>query len=338
MTELLSGTCDRALAPSGSAPEWVHLLNNGRETGRDGRAFDLVNPDALVSAFLAAAIDLPIDYEHQNDKPEAKLNGPVPAAGWIKELKADDTGLWGRVEWTDAARALINKREYRYISPSILYHPKSREIVRLKGAGLVHNPNLHLTALASQETTMPPDVPATKPTAPDPARAAPSLAGLLATLGFATDAPAQDVLRAVLDLLKGALAPSSAAATLSEAMPDFVPDPTRFVPVSALTDLLRDRNAKAATMAERDATARVQDALRRGFITPAMKGWATALCTQDPASFEAFLSQAVPAYAHLGKALSHMSAPPEGRAAVAEGSVADAICEQLGLPAGSLNT
>jgi phage I-like protein len=81
----------------------------------------------------------------------------VPAAGWIKELKADDSGLWGRVEWTATAREMIGRKEYRYLSPSFLFHPKTRQILRLKGAGLVHNPNLHLTALASQETDMPPE-------------------------------------------------------------------------------------------------------------------------------------------------------------------------------------
>ena len=42
---------------------------------------------------------------------------------------------------------MIAAKEYRYISPSILFDPKTREIMRLQGAGLVHRPNLHLTAL-----------------------------------------------------------------------------------------------------------------------------------------------------------------------------------------------
>jgi phage I-like protein len=149
MNGLALATCDRALAP-GKAPEWVHLFPHGQMTGRDGRKFDLADPGTIVLAFQAAGVDLPIDYEHQNDRPEAKNNGPVPAAGWIKALRSDETGLWGRVEWTATAREMIANREYRYLSPSFLYHPKTTAIVRLKGAGLVHNPNLHLTALASK--------------------------------------------------------------------------------------------------------------------------------------------------------------------------------------------
>jgi len=118
-------------------------------TGRDGRVFNLSDAEAVVAEFQAMGIDLPIDYEHHNDKPEAKLSGPVPAAGWIKELKAAEGGLWGRVEWTETAAEMIRRKEYRFLSPSLLVHPKTRQIVRVKGAGLVHNPNLFLTALAS---------------------------------------------------------------------------------------------------------------------------------------------------------------------------------------------
>ena len=145
MSGLAAATCDRTL--DGSAPDWVHLFPPGRMTGRDGREFDLADPAALVLAFQSAGIDLPIDYEHQNDRPEAKLSGPVPAAGWIADLRHDATGLWARVSWTATAREMIARREYRFLSPSFLYHPATRQVMRLKGAGLVHNPNLHLVAL-----------------------------------------------------------------------------------------------------------------------------------------------------------------------------------------------
>lgn len=189
---LVLGTCDRALAPDGSAPVWVHLLPEGRMTGRNGRVFDLADPGALVLAFQSSGIDLPIDYEHQNDVPEAKLRGPVPAAGWIKELKVDAGGLWGRVEWTASAAEMIGRKEYRFLSPSFLHHPKTRQIVRLKGAGLVHNSNLHLTALASQEPDMTSETPA-----------APHLMQLLVRmLGLAPAATEDDVLAALVATLK----------------------------------------------------------------------------------------------------------------------------------------
>ncbi len=70
-----------------------------------------------------------MDCEHQNEKPEAKLKGPVPAAGWIKERRSDETGIWGRVEWTAAAHEMIARKEYRTLSPVIL-HNKAGQIMR----------------------------------------------------------------------------------------------------------------------------------------------------------------------------------------------------------------
>lgn len=148
-----TATCDRELTPantSGQAPEWVHLIPLGEMVGRDGRVFKLTNPQALLDSFTHNGADLPVDYDHQNDKPIA---GPVPAAGWIKELCVKKDGIWGRVEWTATANEMIGRKEYRYLSPTFNYL-RERTVVRLKGAGLVHSPNLHLTALASEETDM----------------------------------------------------------------------------------------------------------------------------------------------------------------------------------------
>ena len=82
------------MPPAGTVPDWVHLSPPGRIVGRDGRTFDLVDPSGLVLSFQSGGIDLPVDYEHQNDRPEAKLKGPVPAAGWIKDMRSDETGIW----------------------------------------------------------------------------------------------------------------------------------------------------------------------------------------------------------------------------------------------------
>ena len=157
MSNFATAICDRELpdkTPSENAPQWVHLFPNGVMTGRDGRTFNLADPQSIVQAFEAGNIDLPIDYEHQLDKREKQASGPIPAAGWIKELKVKADGLWGRVEWTAQASELLGAKAYRYLSPSFLYQKTGKVITKLKGAGLVHNPNLQLTALASQEATM----------------------------------------------------------------------------------------------------------------------------------------------------------------------------------------
>ncbi len=92
MSDYLTAIGDQAL-PQGEAPDWVHLLPAGRMKARDGRVFDLADAQVLVHAFAEGGVDLPIDHEHQNDKPEARWNGPVRAAGWIKALEQRSTGL-----------------------------------------------------------------------------------------------------------------------------------------------------------------------------------------------------------------------------------------------------
>lgn len=104
-----------------------------------------------------------VDFEHPNDTPAARLSGPVPAAAWIKALQARSDGIWGLVQcicsdhqnrrtarsdgirglvqWTARAADMIAAKECRYLSPVILHQPDTREIMCLKGASLVHNPN-----------------------------------------------------------------------------------------------------------------------------------------------------------------------------------------------------
>ena len=350
MRGLTLATCDRALPPAGGAPEWVHILPAGHIVSRDGREFDLPDPAALVLDFQNRGLDLVIDYEHQNDIPAAKLKGPVPAAGWIKELAADETGIWGRVEWTETARNMIARKEYRYLSPSFL-HNKSGHVMRLNGAGLVHRPALHLTALASQEDTMHPTKTAfpensgpeksgpekSDPEKSDPAKTGPDGADneqdeptrildmLYKMLGLAPDASMEDV-KAALEQL---VAQRATAAQL--------PDPARYVPISAVSDLLADRNIQLATLREGEARAQVDAALAAGHITPAMKDWALELCSADPVSFAAFVAKSPAPYAHITKAARFPTiAMPHAAAPASDAELA--ICAQLGLAPGALKS
>lgn len=304
-----SATCEVALQEDalGGVPQWVHLLPVGEVKGRDGRAWTLDDPDALIAAFNANGADLPVDYEHQGER---DTSGPVPAAGWIKALTRTASGIWGRVEWTARARELIGAKEYRYISPTFLFRKDDKRIVRLTSAGLVHRPNLHLKALAAQEDTM--TAPATDKPPMDAAAFATRLAQML---GLPPDAG----MEALLAEIEKALAN---------------PDPSKFVPASQVADLLRDHNVKLATQRQREADAKVADALQRGFITPALKGWATALCRTDPDGFDDFLAKATPAYAGLSQSVfaGKGAAPPAAARGIgADSPEAMAICRQLGI-------
>lgn len=284
------------------APEWVHLIPNGSIAARDGRRFRLSDPERVVEAFRTNGIDLPIDYEHQTDK--ATPGGPVPAAGWITEIEARADGIWGRVRWTEKANALLAAQEYRYLSP-VIVHEKSGEIVRLKGAGLVHRPALRLTALASED---------------DRAMGIADLLDALAEIfNLSPDMPVEDMLTAIRRVSR----------TPAE------PDPAHYVPREAVAELLRDRNATKDALSERDVRRKVEDALHRGYITPAMTDWATTLCAQDEASFEEFLVSAAPAYAHLFAPSRVAALPPGGStlAAASDKGAIQSLCDQLGLSA-----
>lgn len=308
MTKEAVATCDRALPPSSDAPEWVHLLPAGHIVARDGREFDLPDPTALLAAFDKGGIDLPIDYEHQVDSPEAKLKGPIPAAGWIKELSFNEAGLWGRVEWTATARELIARKEYRFLSPSFM-HSKAGEILRLNGAGLVHRPALHLKALASQEPTMSDSSPS--PTPPG----ATLMARLKKLLKLASDATEEEALDALEQTLERA--PGGA-------------DPARSVPVDAVAAMVRDRRVELATLAEAQVLSKVNAAMNGGYFPPALRDWALALCRSDPASFDDFVRNTAPPYAHLFRAVLPGS-PPSSERSRDVSEAESAVCAQLGL-------
>lgn len=315
MQGLALATLDRELPPAPEfkgAPEWVHLLPIGVMQGRDGRIYDLADPDGLIQAFQANAIDLPVDFEHQADKPEAKLKGPIPAAGWIKELQQRANGIWGRVEWTATAAAMIAAKEYRYLSPSILYRQDTGEIKRLLGAGLVHRPNLFLTALASQDTTMPPDA-ATLPEA-DISK---FLALVAKLLGLPVDAKLDELL-----------------SRLEKATLD-APDPAKYMPVAAVQEMLRDRNAERTVTDTRRIKEKVERALREHYITNGMREWALGLCQTNEAAFDSFCEGSGPMFAYLFKG-SPAGSRRHMAAEVADTPLEQAICEQLGLKPGRL--
>ena len=290
-------------AAEGGAPEWVHLLPAGPVVqGQDGRTWRLDDPARLVAAFNRGGTDLVVDYEHQEDDPARRGNGPVPAAGWIKELRVDPArGLMGRVEWTATARQLIANREYRFLSP-VLLHDRAGNILRLRGASLVHRPNLTLTALARQEA---PNMTATPTDTP--------LARIAAALGLPAAADEAAILTAI------------------KARQDATPDPARFVPVEAVREMLAERALNRQTVAEAEAAARVDQAITAGYIPPALREWGLALCRQDPDSVTSFIGGAPPAYAHLTRAPGLPALNRTGTLDGATGAEDAAVAAQLGL-------
>lgn len=322
MTGLVLATLAREVplpADATGAPQWVHLLPSGDIQGRDGRSYTLTDPAALVADFEAGALDLVIDYEHASESKAARLSGPVPAAAWVKELQAREDGVWGRVEWTARAAGMIAAKEYRFLSPVILHHPETHEIMRLKSAALVHSPNLMLKSLNAQEAPM-------TDTPPGPSQGNPKAASMLASL------------IAHLLGLPADTSPDELAAKLSAKL-QAPPDPAKFVPIAAVQEMLTDRLQERGKMAEGRAQEKVRVAVQSGYITNGMRGWALDLCRSDEATFDDFLTRAGPTFAHLSRPTAS-AAPVRGEVALQRQSESDleaAVCAQLGLKPGALS-
>ena len=138
------------------APEWITLIPAANFKGFDGRGpYRLDQPGHVVAAteeMIAKHMTagLPLDFDHATDfaAPEGRQS---PAAGWIKQVRAVNGAIQGRIEWTPKGKDAVEAHEYRYVSPVFEYDDEG-SVVRLLRAALTNNPNLNLPAIASAES------------------------------------------------------------------------------------------------------------------------------------------------------------------------------------------
>lgn len=171
----------RDLDQTGEVPEWVHLLpalSGGKVQTDDNRGPYLVeNAEAIIAASFADQTKLQIDENHAEDLKSGR-GEPSPARGWITEMQARADGIWGRVEWTGAGRALVADKAYRAMSPVIL-HDKAKRVIAILRASLVNRPNLKGLVSLNQESSMD------------------AMAKMAAALGLAEGASEEDILTAI---------------------------------------------------------------------------------------------------------------------------------------------
>lgn len=278
----------------GTSGHWVMLLPKGTFSGRDGRgpwdAGDEANLHSIANATLkrAGSTELVIDYDHQTVFGAVPgVGGRAPAAGWIKEFDIRADGLWGRVEWTDAAAQAIRAGEYRYLSPVYQFH-KSGKVVHLLSAGLTNVPNLDLAAVAAsadlnqQEETM---------------------EQIALALGLPQGASEADILAAINSVLTSTAAMAVVVGLDKTAKPEAIltavqsvkasatPDPAKFVPIEQVTAMQASIKTLQDTVAVDKAETAVNTAIAEGKLTPALKDWGIALHRADPAKFDDFVSK-----------------------------------------------
>ena len=283
--------------PEGDLPAWYHVLPSGEFRGRDGRGpYRLLSPGEVIEAFAAWGGDLCVDYEHQT-LTAAQKAGPVPAAGWVKEIESRPDGIWARIEWTETAAAALKAKEYRYLSPVFDYAPSTGEVRVLKMVALTNIPNLHLQAAASRQgdtmnelmerlcymlnlplTTTAEEMAAQldklKTMLANANATAASSAELAQLAGLPADAPLATVAQSIADRLAQA------------------PDPARFVPKEQY-DQVAHSLAELQGATQTAATERlVEEAMSAGKVPPALKPWALDYATRDPEGFRKYLDSA----------------------------------------------
>lgn len=326
-----------ALAPcvtelsAGTVPTEIQLTPAGTFRARDGRPANLdgwkidTNIAQKIIARNRAKLDaVVIDYEHQTLK--AEENGkPAPAAGWMSGAKFvwRDSGLWATdIEWTDAAKAAIAAREYRYISPVIAYDPKTGEVLDVLMAAVTNFAAIdgmaglaHVAAArfnfdqTTEDTTM--------------------LEALRKLLGLADTAGEQEINDAVTALKAKA---DTADTTIAALKAKQAPDPAKFVGIEVVQQLQTQVAALTAQVNGNELETVVTAALADGRILPAMEAWARELGKKDLAALKAYVAAAQPIAALNGTQTGGENPADKGGDGQLD-AAAIAVCKQLGISA-----
>lgn len=265
---------------NGALAQWVELVPAGPVVGRDGRSWNNAEPQGIITAFVEGNVDLPVDLEHSTEL-KAPKGEPAPAVGWVKELEDRGGAIWGWVEWNATGRELVEGKQYRYLSPVILYNKDDGLIVGLLSVGLTNRPNLHLQALNNQQGR----VDAKEPT---------MLKKILAALGLPEDATEATALNAI-----GVLQTDLQTARNSAQTPSL----DKFVPRADFEAALNRATTAEAKLAqgererlEADIETALNQALTEGKIAPASKEFYAATCRAEGGleQFKQFLASAPP--------------------------------------------
>lgn len=327
LTVSLSGAADADL---------IQLFPAGafRSTDGSGRPEDVAawQMDADIAAHVIRQFDergqpIVIDYEHQTLSTE-KNGQPAPAAGWVQRLIWQEKGLYAAVKWTARARQYIGADEYLYISPVFPYDDQGRVLAVLHVA-LTNNPALTgmdqvrlaaASALASFSSFNAPGGPRTSALPPEENIMNEAMKRLLALLGLPETATEEEVLAALQAFQDKQQADQEKLAELTaenekleelsadqEKLKDEVAalragkiDPTKYVPVAALTALQKQVNDLADTQGAREVDEIVSAALSAGKLAPALEPWARDLGKKDIAALRAYVGAATPIAALTG--------------------------------------
>lgn len=328
----------------------AQLLPAGKFTARDGRPgpgkqWEVTDAQgvALAAAMNAIAAKTPIviDYDHQTIR--AEKNGQLaPAAGWILSAEwRKGEGLFAQVEWTPEAKARIDKREYRFISPVITHDEDTGAVTGVHLAALVNHP-----ALLGMESAVAQLSAQLYPTQQE--NSVDLLTALLASLGLAATTTETEALAAV-SALKATVDASKNKPTVPTALSSALglqADATEQAALDAVTALRKPASGDAAAAALQGlqqqvvqltgqlqglqgdkVTQTVDQAIKDHKLVPAQRDWALSYGKSDFTALQAFIA-AAPVLPLGGQSQGD---PTGGGKTTALSTAQSAIATQLGL-------
>jgi phage I-like protein len=285
--------------------------------------------ERVIAANRARSADILIDFEHQALL--AEINGrPVPAAGWIDprsleyRAEGDEPGLYGAVTWAGDTAALIERDEYRYLSPVFPYDDNG-EPLDLLHVALTNFPAIDepLFAALSARYRIPPP-----PDQEEPQMEL--LKKLLAALGLPEATSEDDALAGVAALKAKADRAEAQVAALKTA--PAVPDPTKFVPMATFEAERAERVRLAALAATNEVETLVEGAIADGCLLEAQREYACGLGKADLAALKGMIEAGRPIAALRGMQTGgRKPAGAGGDASATENELA--VCRALGLSA-----
>ena len=276
----------KIIMADGKPPAWIMLVPAGDKIeALDGREFSNSDPQGIVDAFNADPRDLPIDWNHAEEK-KAPLGEEAPAAGWVDKMELRAGAVWGQSNWTPRGAASLISKESRYISPAFSFDKKTKIIQKLFSAGLVNSPAFDMPALANNqppESTMTPEQ--------------------LAALGLTAKATPEEITAAILKLKAGPEAELTAvkkeletarskisdievqlanARNANPTLDKFVPRADHDVAVARVKTLEAEKCTAEKTTHDSTVEGEVEAAMKAGKVTPATKAYYVKTCeTKD---------------------------------------------------------
>lgn len=311
----------------------VQLLPAGYFSSVDGRPKDVANQQWLMDAQAFADLkantphkigDLVIDYEHQTLKAE-KNGKPAIAAGYfnVNDLVfIENEGLFIKPRWTENAQAYLSAGEYKYISAVFGYNRQTGRPSFMHSAGLVNRPGVDgmepLAQLAAQQHIQ-------LTTQQEENAVNPILLAILQALGIKTTGEVPTEPAALQALETEVTTALAALQAQSDKVPELNqqlvalqassnnPDPSKFVPISAITEMQTQLAALQASVNGSAVTSIVEKGIDSGRIIPALKAWATELGNKDLAQLEAFIDKAAPIAALQGMQTDDINLDKNGK-------------------------